>query len=570
MLLSRYFFKTVKEVPAEAELKSHQLLLRGGYIHRVSAGIYSYLPLAQRILNRIETILREEMNAIDGMEVNLPVTMPASLWSETGRYEAIGPEMLRFDDRSGRKMLLGMTHEEAVTDLARYVISSYKQLPCLLYQIQTKFRDEPRVRGGLIRVREFVMKDAYSFHASAEDLDRCYDAVYQAYFRIFRRCGLPVIAVASDVGMMGGTGAHEFMAVTESGEDTLVVCRKCDYKANREIATAARTCPEEPMAALEQVHTPGKRTIEEVSGFLGVKPERTLKAVAYSVNGGLVLCLIRGDLEINETKLKNHLRTGLLVMATDVELMSAGIVPGYASPVGLSNVRIIVDETVARSKNLVAGANRADYHVRNFCFGRDFAGGELADLASVREGDACPKCGAALRLVRGIEAGNIFKLGVKYSSSMKATFLDESGKARDLVMGCYGIGVGRLLASVIETMPYSNRVIWPISIAPFEAEVLGLFSDSEGSVRDVSGKLYQELLKAGVEVLFDDRQASPGVKFKDADLIGSPIRIAVGAKSLAKGGVELALGDQPPVIVAPESVVEEVLRARRKLREEVS
>jgi len=471
MKLSRYFFKTIKETPAEAELKSHKLMIRGGYIKQVSAGIFSYLPIAIRSLKKIETIIREEMDKVDGYEVNLPVVMPATLWSETGRYEAVGDEMLRFTDRSGRKMLLGMTHEEAVTDMARYVINSYKQLPVMLYQLQTKFRDEPRVRGGLIRVREFIMKDAYSFHTTTEDLDRYYDRVYRAYFNIFNRCGLESIAVSSDVGMMGGSKADEFMAVTECGEDTLILCPSCGYKANKEVAKAHRTFAEEKLEAPEDIHTPDKQSIEDVSNFLGSSPDRMLKALVYKHDKELIMCVIRGDIEVNEVKLKNYIKAKELFLADAEDLSKNNIVLGFATPVNLAkNIRLIVDVSAANSFNLVTGANRKDYHTKNINFRRDYNSDEVVDIGSVAEGDGCPDCRKPLTVTRGVEIGNIFKLGTKYSGAMNARFLDENGKDRDIIMGCYGIGVGRLLATTIEKIATDKRMIWPITIAPFEVE----------------------------------------------------------------------------------------------------
>ncbi len=569
MLLSRYFFKTFKEVPGDAEAKSHQLLVKGGYIKQVSSGIFSYFPIAYRSLKKIEKIIREEMDRIDGFEVNLPVAMPAALWSETGRYESVGSEMVRFEDRSGRKMVLGMTHEEAVTDLARYVINSYKQLPVMLYQIQTKFRDEPRSRGGLIRVREFVMKDAYSFHTSQEDLNSYYEKVHEAYHRIYKRCGLPVISVASDVGMMGGTGAHEFMAVTESGEDTLIVCDSCGYQANREVAKAKREYEKRPLKKMEEVATPGKKTIEEVADFLDAKPEDTLKAVIYNVDGKAVLCLIRGDLEINEIKLKNYLGVKELIFAEDEMIQSSGMVPGFASPVGLEKVRVVVDESAANSTNLISGANKVDFHIKNVNYGRDYTSEEVVDISSVEDGESCPVCGKPLRLTRGIEVGNIFKLGTKYSKAMKASFLDENGKSEDMIMGCYGIGVGRLLASVIEVQKEVNRIIWPISIAPFEVEVIGLALEKNEDVKKTAFDTYEKLKKEGLEVIFDERKFSPGFKFKDADLIGAPIRVTIGDRSLKNGGAEVQVGAAEKSIIPIDNLVSELMRIRDRLYKEL-
>jgi prolyl-tRNA synthetase len=565
MKLSKYFFKTIKEIPADAELKSHKLLIRGGYIKQVSAGIFSYLPIAKRTLNKIENIIREEMNAIDGYEVNMPVVMPATLWMETGRYEAVGEEMLRFTDRTGRKMLLGMTHEEAVTDMARYVINSYKQLPFMLYQIQTKFRDEPRVRGGLIRVREFVMKDAYSFHTSAEDLDNYYKRVYDAYHKIYKRCGLPVIAVASDVGMMGGSGADEFMAVTESGEDTLIICEKCGYKANKEVAKAKRNYTKTEMLSLENVYTPDLKSIEEVSNFLKIKSDQTLKAVIYNIDGKLTMCVIRGDLEINEIKLKNYLKTKNLVFASDEELLKAGIIPGYASPVGLKNIRVIVDESAANSSNLVSGANKKDYHTKNVNFGRDYKSDEVTDISSVKDNESCIQCGNNLKITRGIEVGNIFKLGIKYSKAMNAKYLDENGVSKDIIMGCYGIGVGRLMASVIEISSDEKRIIWPISIAPFEVQLIDIGADKDEIVKKTAQDIYDLLIRNSFEVIYDDRNVSAGIKFNDADLIGSPIRINVGSKSLKNNGVELIIEKNEPIIVTVDKLLEELIIIKKNL-----
>lgn len=569
MLLSKYFFKTIKEIPTEAELKSHRLLIRGGYIKQLSAGVFSYLPIALRSLKKIENIIREEMDGVDGFEVNMPVVMPSTLWSETGRYEAIGDELLRFTDRVGRKMVLGMTHEEAVTDMARYVINSYKQLPVMLYQIQTKFRDEARVRGGLIRVREFVMKDAYSFHTNTEDLNNYYDRVHKAYEKIFARCGLPAISVASDVGMMGGSGAHEFMAVTESGEDTLILCTECDYKANREVARAKRDYVKEAPENPCEVETKDKMSIEEVSEYLNIKPSQTMKAVIYNVDGVITMCVIRGDLEVNETKLKNYLKTKILVFATDEELEKAGIVKGFATPVGLKSVRVIVDESVSLSSNLVAGSNKKDYHTKNINFGRDFTSKEIVDISNVKDGECCPKCGKRLKVTRGIEIGNIFKLGTKYSSSMKAKFIDESGKEKDIIMGCYGIGVGRLLASVCEVLADENKIIWPISIAPFQVELIGIYNEKDTNVREVTNKIYEKLISEKIDVLYDDRFASAGFKFKDADLVGSPIRVSIGAKSLEKGGAEISLMGGEAVIVKTDDLVTEIKAAIKKLEKDV-
>lgn len=569
MRLSKYFFKTIKEIPNDAELKSHKLLIRGGYVKQVSAGIFSYFPLAIRILKKIENIIREEMDRVDGQEVNMPVVMPAGLWNESGRYETVGDELLRFEDRIGRKMLLGMTHEEAVTDLARYVINSYKQLPVMLYQLQTKFRDEPRVRGGLIRVREFIMKDGYSFHTSQEDLEEYYKKVYRAYQIIFKRCGLPAIAVSSDVGMMGGSGADEFMAVAESGEDTLILCTSCDYKANREVAAAKRDYIKEEMQEMEEVATPGYQTIEEVSTFLDVKPEQTLKAVVYkTVNDEeevFVMAVIRGDLDINETKLKNYLKTPHLVLAEDEELKKLGVVKGYASPIGFKNLRIIADLSAAGSTNLVSGANKVDYHIKNVNIGRDYQTEEIVDVSSVKEGETCPVCGGKLHVTRGIEIGNIFKLGTKYSAAMGAKYISREGKEEHAIMGCYGIGVGRLMASILEVLAEDNKILWPVSVAPFEVELLGLHKDKDTEIVKICQEVYEGLGKENIEVIYDDRNASPGFKFKDADLIGCPVKVAIGKKSLENGGAEVTIGNDDRIIVPLDQLTRTIKEGLEKL-----
>lgn len=565
MLLSKYFFKTIKEIPSDAELKSHKLLIRGGYIKQVSAGIFSYLPIALRSLKKIEKIIREEMDLIDGYEVNLPVIMPATLWNETGRYREIGNEMLRFEDRIGRKMLLGMTHEEAVTDIARYVINSYKQLPTMLYQIQTKFRDEPRVRGGLIRVREFVMKDAYSFHTDQSDLNEYYNKAYKAYQNIFTKCGLPVISVSSDVGMMGGSGAHEFMAVTESGEDTIIICSSCDYRANRDIATAKRDYKKEIMKDPVEVYTPNLSSIEEVANFLKIDKKETLKSVIYSLNKNLIMCVIRGDIDINEIKLKNYLKVAELSFAEEHDLKKAGIVPGFASPVGLKNIRLIIDESVVNSSNLVSGSNKINYHTKNINFKRDFDSDEIIDISSVKEGEICTKCGKKLKICRGIEVGNIFKLGTKYSKAMNATYLDKNGKTNYIIMGCYGIGVGRLMASVVEVLSQENRIIWPITIAPFEIELISLASDKDNEINKISDGIYSELKKLKFEILYDNRNVSAGFKFNDADLIGSPIRVIISNKSLKSGGAEVIIDKNELEIIPLNKLTNKLIKIKEKL-----
>ncbi len=573
MRVSKLVARTLREDPKDAPLRSHNLLLRGGYILQVAAGIYTLMPLAKRVAQKIERIIREEMNRIEGQEITMPVVMPRELWDEAGRYEAVGPEMLRFRDRNGQDMLLGMTHEEPVVQAARAHITSYRQLPVMMYQIQTKFRDEARSRGGLIRVREFTMKDAYSFHTTHEDMIEYYDRCHAAYGRIFRRAGLrDFVDVESDTGMMGGGMSHEFMFLTDVGEDTLFLCGKCGYRANREVARFAFT-PADGIAAgpLEKVATPGKKTIEEVSEFLGVGAADTAKAVLY-VHGksDFVFVLIRGDFEVNETKLAKILGKGELRPAQDEEIRALGAVPGYASPVGLDATKftLLVDETVLRSRNLVTGANEEGFHVRNFNADRDLKGGRAVELATPREGDACATCGGPLRVSRGIEIGNIFQLGTKYSAPMRCEFLDADGKSRPMIMGCYGIGVGRLLASVVEESNDAYGPIWPISIAPYEVHVCVLDAQ-KGGVGEAAAGLVEKLEAAGVEVLVDDRNEKAGVQFADADLFGVPLRLILSPRNLAQGMVEFKFRGQKasemwPVDEVPARLAEVISREKSK------
>jgi len=452
MRMSQLFGRTLREIPADAEIPSHQLLLRAGMIRPLAAGMYSCLPLAKRSLHKIERIVREEMDAVGGQEIDMPLVHPAELWQETGRwYDLVGKELVGFTNRDNREFVLAMTHEESMTDLARKEINSYRQLPLMIYQIKLKFRDEPRPRAGLIRVREFTMKDAYTFHTDQADLDAYYEKIYQAYLNIFHRCGIEVVVVESDTGMMGGTGAHEFMLVTESGEDSLILCGHCDYAANDDVALKQKTIVDhgEPKE-LEEVQTPNIITIADLADFLNIDKSQTLKAVFYSTGEEVILVAIRGDMDVNETKLQNVLKNPNLRIATDDELQQYDIVAGYASPIGLKNVNIVVGDTIPKSSNLVAGANKPDYHIKNVNYARDFNADIIADIALAKEGDTCIHCGGKLMEAKGIEAGNIFKLGTKYSEAMGATYLDRNGKAKPLVMGCYGIGIGRLLACVIE------------------------------------------------------------------------------------------------------------------------
>ena len=548
MRLHQLFTQTLREKPADAEIASHELLVRAGFIRQLAAGIFSYMPLAKRSLDKIEDILRQEMNAIGGQELEMPVVNPADIWKETGRWYSMGSELARFHDRGGRDMVLAMTHEEVVTDLVRREVKSYRQLPMLVYHIQTKWRDDPRPRAGLIRVREFVMKDSYSLDRDEDGLDKQYRDHYQAYFNIFHRCGLPVIAVGADVGMMGGSMAHEFMYLTPAGEDTLMICDDCGYAANRQIATYHKPDPpEEEPGKLEPVETPGTKTIKQLAEYLDIAESRTAKAVFLTgtIPGEegdreqLVLAIVRGDMELNETKLANAVGANALRPATEEEIKAAGAVPGYASPRGLKGTLIVVDDLVAKSPNLVAGANRDGYHEKNVNYGRDYEAEIVTDLTAAKQGDPCPKCSAGLRAERGVEVGNIFKLGTRYTVDMEATYLDEDGAEKPVVMGSYGIGTGRLLASIAEERHDEEGLIWPISVAPYEIHLLSLRGGEEAAEQ-----LYQVLVDRGREVLFDDRDESPGVKFADADLIGLPLRVTVSKRSIESGGVEVKRRDE--------------------------
>ncbi len=539
MKISQLLVKTLRETPAGAEIPSHIYLLRGGYIKQLASGLYSILPMGKRILSRIETIIREEMNAISGQEVDLPLAQPCEIWQESGRYDAIGPELLRFKDRSGHDMVLAMTHEEAITDLARSVLSSYKQLPFMIYQFKLKFRDEPRPRAGLVRVREFVMKDAYSFHATDEDLDAYYQQAYAAYQRIFARMGISPIIVQSDTGIMGGKLAHEFMLESPNGEDYLILSEDGTYSANQEIAVFDRESVKENLLPLEKKATPGKKTIEEVCSLLGVEKRQTAKAVFFDNAGQLILVLVRGDLEVAEIKVKNFLGSPILLPAGEEFIRKFGIVPGYASSHGISprpHLRILADISLSEGSNFVIGANEEGFHFLNANFERDFNADAVGDFALAQSGHKQIDGSSRLRAVRGIEIGNIFKLGRKFTESMGATYLDDKGKQQIPTMGCYGIGIGRLMAAVAENSHDAFGPIWPRSIAPFQVLIVTIGTDPE--VMEEAQRLYGELEAQSYQVLLDDRDERPGVKFKDADLWGVPLRLALSKKTLATREVE--------------------------------
>ena len=580
MRMSKLFSQTLREAPSEAEIPSHQLLLRAGFIRQLAAGIFSYLPLAKRSLTKIENILRQEMDAIGGQEVAMPVVHPAELWKETKRWYQIGSEMGRFKDKNGRDMVLAMTHEEVVADLVRKEIRSYRQLPCLIYHIQTKWRDDPRPRAGLIRVREFTMKDSYSLDADWEGLDKQYRAHYQAYFNIFSRCDLPVVAVKSDVGMMGGTMAHEFMYLTPIGEDTLLICDNGDYAANRQIARFKKEAlPKEALKPLEQVETPEMKTIEGLANFLGVPKSKTAKAVFMmaSIPEGekteerFVFAVVRGDMDVNDTKLANAVKAKELRPATEEEIWSVGAVPGYASPRGLKGAFVVVDDIIPESPNLVAGANEEGYHLLNTNLGRDYQADMVTDIATAEEGYGCPVCGAPLRALRGVEVGNIFKLGTRYSESLGAYYLDRDGVEKPVIMGSYGIGSGRLLASVAEAHHDEGGLIWPVSVAPYHIQLILLEGKSDDQPSEVAERLYAEMKALGVEVLYGDRDESPGVKFNDADLIGLPLRMTVSERSLQKGGVEFKRRDgEAKTIVSVGEAIQQASNVIKEMEAEIA
>ena len=548
MRVSKMLGERLKEAPKDCVIESHALMIRGGYMKYVSNGSYSLFMPARRITRKIENIIREEMDKIDGQEVLFPVVMPASLWEESGRYTSIGSEMARFTDRSGNPMVLGMTHEEAAVQLARDTAKSYTDFPFMIYQLQTKFRDEPRARGGLIRVREFTMKDAYSFHTSQEDLERYYKRCYDAYVRIYKRAGAKnVVAVKSDSGMMGGAVSHEFMLLSEIGEDTLAICTDCDYKANVEAAECIvdKGKPEEPEALCE-ISTPDVKTIEALCNMLHMKAKKLCKAVVYQENDtdGYVVVFIRGDLEVNETKLRNYLGKNIHP-ATEIKEES-GIIPGFIGPVNFGGkATVVYDRSVEGGSNFVCGANKADTHYTGFNPARDLPSDvTYADVAKATSGGICPVCGRhSIKLFKGIEVGNIFQLGTKYTKSMDMTYLDAQGQRQYPIMGCYGIGVGRLCASICQESHDQYGPIWPMPIAPWQVEICNLRRDDE-KVDRTAEALYAELEAAGVEVLYDDRDIRPGSMFADADLFGIPVRAVVSPKTCERGVIELTTRDK--------------------------
>ena len=543
MRTSQLYAPTLREVPAEAEVISHKLMLRAGMIRKAAGGLYTYLPLAWRTIKKIEQIIREEMDAAGGQEIAMPIVQPSELWKETGRWEVYGDEMFRVNDRHGREFCLGPTHEEMVTSIVRDEVRSYKQLPLMLYQIQNKYRDEIRPRFGLMRGREFIMKDLYSFDKDEEGMRVSYKKMYDAYTNIFTRCGLTFRPVEADNGAIGGGGSHEFTVLADAGESSIAYCEKCDYAASDEKAELKTIHAEaEDQLPLEKVATPGTKTIALLADYLKVPVEKTIKAVAYQTEKDeVVLAFVRGDHEVNEVKVLNAVGAIALRMADETAIRAVGGEPGFMSPIGVKKgTKIVVDVTVMEMVNAVAGANEADAHYKNVTPKRDFGEPIVADIRLVQEGAPCPHCGAPLKMTRGIEAGQVFMLGTKYSEALHATFLDESGKEKPLVMGCYGIGVGRTMAAAIEQNNDKDGIIWPRAIAPFEVVVVPVNAKVPEQL-ELAEQIYSELKAAGVDVLLDDRKERAGVKFKDCDLIGYPLRVTVGPKTVEEGTIELRI-----------------------------
>ncbi len=561
MRMSTMFGRTLRESPTGVEVEGHRLLLRAGFVRQLSAGVFSYLPLAKRSIGKIESILREEMDAVGGQEVSMPVVQPADVWRRSGRYGATGRELVRLRDRRDREMVLAMTHEEIVAGLAAGEVDSYQRLPRLIYQIQTKFRDDPRPRAGLIRAREFTMKDAYSLDRDVEGLDKQYRTLHEAYFRIFARCGLPTISVGADVGIMGGSMSHEFMYLSPIGEDTILICDNCGYKANRQIAEFRKPLPDaEEQRPIERIPTPDTDTIEALARYLQIPESRTAKAVftVAMVEGSerFVFAVVRGDMQLNETKLANALGASELRTALPEEIRAVGAEPGYGSPLGVEGAIVIADDAIPDSHNLLAGANEEGFHYANVNHGRDFEADVVADIAAAEAGSPCPECANAMRARRGVEVGNIFKLGTHYSEVLGAGFLDRDGTHKPVVMGSYGIGVGRLLACIAEEHRDEDGLVWPISVAPYHVHLVAVGAGEK------AGGLYAVLRSDGVEVLYDDRRESLGAKFKDADLIGVPIRLTLTPRSLQRGGVEMKVRGDAESHILPIDDVVQIVRSK--------
>jgi prolyl-tRNA synthetase len=568
MRWSHYFINPLREEPADADVTSQKLMTRAGMIRKVAAGIYTYLPLGLRSIQKLEAIVREEMNRAGAVELLMPAIQPAELWQESNRWYQYGRELLRIKDRHERDFVFGPTHEEVITDTVRDTVSSYRQLPINLYQIQTKFRDEVRPRFGLMRGREFIMKDAYSFHTSRESLDETYEKMRVAYTAVFRRCDLDHVPVEADTGNIGGSASHEFMVLAQSGEDAVVSCPNCGYGANVEKA-AARATPSPSGTAtgdLEEVHTPDARTIAEVAKFLGVEQRDLVKTLVYETDQGPVMVLLPGDREANEIKIRNFLGVTELALVPDDRFEQVvGGPAGFCGPVGCNEMRVVADRSLSERLNWTVGANRPDYHVRNASPGRDFRLSEFHDFTLVAAGDACAHCEGTLEIYRGIEVGHIFKLGTKYSEAMNCVYLDEKGERQPMIMGCYGLGVGRTVAAAIEQNHDEQGIVWPIPIAPFEAVILT--AGKEEAIVSAAEEIYGKLREAGIDVIYDDRDERAGVKFNDADLIGFPIRIVIGKKSIAAGQVEWSLRrDREKKLVSPAEAVEMTAAEIAKVR----
>jgi prolyl-tRNA synthetase len=564
MRYSELLLPTLKETPTEAEVVSHRLLLRAGFIRKLSSGVYTYLPLGLASIRKVEQIVREEMNRAGAQELLMPMVQPADLWNESGRWEKYGPELLRFTDRHDRESCLGPTHEEVITDLIRREIHSYRDLPINLYQIQTKFRDEIRPRFGLMRGREFIMKDGYSFDATEEGTEATYQKMHDAYQRIFKRCGLSFRAVEADTGTIGGSFSHEFMVLADTGEDTLAICKHCDYAANMEKATVKQPASSDrELLPLQKVETPGKRKVGAVCEFLGILPEELVKTMVYIADGDPVAVLVRGDHEVQPVKLKNMLGAVEVELADDKQVFeTTGVPSGYLGPINL-NIKIVADLEVEAIKNFTIGANEKNHHVQNVNLGRDFDVSQVGDLRQITEDDPCPDCGGDLELTRGIEVGHIFKLGDSYSKALKATFQDSNSEEQNFIMGCYGIGVSRTVAAAIEQNHDENGIVFPLPLAPFQVIILNLDPKNE-QITGAAESFYNQLQQESIEVLLDDRDERPGVKFKDADLIGIPYRITIGKRFAKEGEVEVRTRkDGLTKSLSPDEAVAEVVNVIR-------
>ena len=567
MRASQFYIKTTREAPVEAETISHKYLTRGSFIQQVAAGIFSIMPLGQRSLEKIRSIIREEMNAAGGLEVTMPVVQPRSIWRESGRADTYIPPLAQFLDRREREMVLAPTHEETVSIMGRYGITSYRDMPLILYQIQTKFRDETRSRGGLLRVREFEMKDAYSFDADVAGMDASYDAMAQAYHNIFSRCGLNAVMVEADSGSIGGKDSAEFALIADSGEDTVLTCddESCEYGANLEKAEFIKSRnPKEEPAEIEKFATPGVKTIDALAEAEGVSASKTAKAVFYTIDNRVYVVVIRGDLDVNETKVRNMMGGAEPRMATPEEVTAAGFVPGSASAIGVNSEFVIADNSAVENMNLLAGANEEDYHFRNVNYGRDWDADNVGDIAAAVEGHKCTRCSNGhLKQHRGVEVGHIFKLRTVYSDAMNVKFNDANGELKSVFMGCYGIGTGRLLAAAVEANHDDRGMTLPRSIAPFEVVIVAVNMHNNDEVRDLAETLYAKLRDAGIDTLLDDRQEAPGAKFADADLIGMPVRVVVSPRSIQNGGVEIKhrLADMSDTTIHPADQAFEAIQA---------